>query len=132
MAKIENDVTVLTQTIPLAAELSNVDGVKDVTIILTLRDLVSVPLEVTEFDIQNIPEGYKATVQTKSLNVIVRGSEEELAHVSASNLRVVADLSNINLASGQYTVNAKVYFDGIGNAGVIEKEYPLTVRLTKK
>jgi len=132
LATIENDITVLTQTIPLAAELSNVDGVKEVTIIITLRGLISIPLQVTEFDIQNVPEGYKASVQTKSLNVIVRGSEEELALVSASNLRVVADLTNINLASGQYTVNAKIYFDGIGNAGVIEKDYPLTVRLTKK
>lgn len=132
LATIENDITVLTQAIPLAAELSNVDGVKDVTIILTLRGLISVPLQVTEFDIQNVPEGYQATIQTKSLNVIVRGTEEELARVSPSNLRVVADLSNINLASGQYTVNAKIYFDGIGNAGVIEKDYPLTVRLTKK
>lgn len=132
LAKIEDDITVLRQTIPLAEELSNVDGVTEVTIIITLRGLISVPLEVTEFDIQNIPEGYNATVQTKSLNVIVRGTEEELALVSDSNLRVVADLTNINLASGQYTVNAKIYFDGIGNAGVIEKDYPLTVRLTKK
>ena len=71
LATIENDITVLTQTIPLAAELSNVDGVKEVTIIITLRGLISIPLQVTEFDIQNVPEGYKASVQTKSLNVIV-------------------------------------------------------------
>lgn len=132
LAKITENETVLTRTIPLAEELTNVDGVSEVTITITLSGLVSVPLEVTEFDIQNIPDGYNATVQTKSLNVLVRGTEEELELVSASNLRVVADLTDINLASGQYTVNAKIYFDGIGNAGVVEKDYPLTVRLTKQ
>ena len=132
LAKIAENETVLIRTIPLADEFTNVDGVSEVTITITLHGLVSVPLEVTEFDIQNIPDGYNAAVQTKSLNVLVRGTEEELELVSASNLRVVADLSNINLASGQYTVNAKIQFDGIGNAGVVEKDYPLTVRLTKQ
>ena len=132
LATIAENETVLKQTIPLAEELTNVDGVSEVTIVISLRGLVSIPLEVTEFDIQNVPDGYIATVRTKSLSVVVRGSEEELARVSASNLRVVADLADINLASGQYTVNAKIYFDGIGNAGVVAKDYPLTVRLAKQ
>lgn len=132
LAEIAENETTIVRTIPLAEELTNVDGVTEVVITISISGLVSETLEVTEFDIQNIPEGYKATVQTKSLNVVVRGTEEELELVSAANLRVVADLTDINLAGGQYTVNAKIYFDGIGNAGVVGTSYPLAIRLTEQ
>jgi len=130
LAEIEVGETVLVRTIPLAEELTNVDGVSEVTIAIKITGLVSKTLEVTEFDVQNVPSGYKAAVQNKNLSVIVRGTEEELADVTPENLRVVADLTNIDLTPGQYTVNAKIYFDGIGNAGVKGLNYPLVVRLT--
>lgn len=130
LAEIETGETTLVKTIPLAAELTNLDGVTEVTIEIEISGLVSKTLEVTEFDVQNEPSGYSAAVQTKSLFVVVRGTEEELAEATEENLRVVADLANIDLAAGQYTVNAKIYFDGIGDAGVLGS-YPLAVRLTK-
>jgi len=130
LAEIETGETTLVRTIPLAEELTNVDGVDEVTIVITVSGLVSKTLEVTEFDVQNVPSGYKATVQSKNLSVVVRGTEEELADVTPENLRVVADLTNIDLTAGQYTINAKIYFDGIGDAGVKGLTYPLVVRLT--
>ena len=128
LAEIETGETTLVKTIPLAAELTNLDGVTEVTIEIKISGFVSKTLEVTEFDIQNVPIGLTATVQTKHLFVEVRGTEEELEEATADNLRVVADLANIDLAAGQYTVNAKIYFDGIGDAGVMGT-YPLAVRL---
>ena len=130
LAEVETGETTLIKTIPLAAELTNLDGVTEVVIEITVSGLVNKTLEVTEFDVQNVPLGYSAKVQTKSLFVVVRGTEEELEEATAENLRVVADLANIDLAAGQYTVNAKIYFDGIGDAGVMGS-YPLAVRLTK-
>jgi len=130
LAEVETGETTLVKTIPLAAELTNLDGVTEVVIEITVSGLVNKTLEVTEFDVQNVPLGYSAKVQTKSLFVVVRGTEEELEEATAENLRVVADLANIDLAAGQYTVNAKIYFDGIGDAGVMGS-YPLAVRLTK-
>ena len=60
----------------------------------------------------------------------LKRATEELLEASPENLRVVADLTNIDLAAGQYTVNAKIYFDGVGDAGVQGTTYPLAVRLT--
>ncbi len=132
LEEIADNTTTLVRTIPLADELTNVDGVTEAVITITIHELNTKNLEATDFIIQNVPEGYNATVQTKSLNVIVRGKEEELELISAANLRVVADLTDINLASGQYTVNARIYFDGTGSAGVVGVDYPLVVRLTKR
>ena len=130
LAEVEGDTTI-TCPIPLADELYNVDGVTEATVTITLSGLSTKTLEATSFTLQNKPDGYEAEVMTKSLNVVVRGTEEDLALVSAENLRVVVDLTDINLASGQYTVDAKVYFDGTGGAGVVGTKYPVVVRLTK-
>ena len=131
LADIGTGTTVITQEIPLSSELSNVDGVTEVTITITVSGLVTKTLEVTSFDLQNVPEGFNAAIQTKSLYVVVRGTEEQLALVSAANLRVVADLSGLNAAAGQYTINAKIYFDGIGGSGVVGTDYQLAIRLVE-
>ncbi len=120
------------RTIPLAEELTNVDGVTEATITLTINGLATRTFEVTDFTIQNKPEGYNARIVTKALTVTVRGKEEELEQISAANLRVVADLSDINLSPGQYTIEAKIYFDGTGSAGVVETNYLLAVRLSRQ
>ena len=131
LASVEDNETTITCPIPLASELYNVDGVTEATVTITLSGLSTKTLEVTAFTLQNKPDGYAATVMTKSLSVVVRGTEEDLALVSADNLRAVVDLKDINLASGQYTVDTKIYFDGTGGAGVVGTDYSVVVRLTK-
>ena len=132
LAAITEDETTLVRPIPLAEELSNPDGVTEATIKITLVGLSTKVVEVTQFTAQNVPEGYNASIRTKSLSVTVRGPEEELEQISAENLRVVADLSGINLASGTYTVDAKIHFDWTGSAGVVSTDYPLVVRMTRR
>ena len=46
------------------------------------------------------------------------------------NVRIVADLSNVNAASGTYTVPAAVYVDDVQNVGAIG-EYQVMVRIRK-
>ena len=132
LANIGTGTTVITQEIPLSHDLISVDGVTEVTITITVSGLVTKTLEVTSFSLQNVPEGFKATIQTKSLYVVVRGTEEELARISTSNLRVVADLSDVYTAAGQYTVNAIIYFDSIGGSGVVGTDYQLAIRLVEE
>lgn len=131
LAEIGTGITVITQEIPLSSELTNLDGVTEVTITITVSGLVTKTLEVTTFDLQNVPDGFTAAIQTKTLYVVVRGTEEQLATVSAANLRVVADLSGLNAASGQYTITATIYFDSIGDSGVVGSDYQLAIRLTE-
>ena len=66
--------------------------------------------------------------------VTVRGTESALELASESNIRGTIDLSNINVASGQYTVPVNIQFDGTGGAGVFggANDYQVVVRLAKK
>ena len=71
---------------------------------------------------------------TQVLPVEVRGSEALMAELAAEHLRVVADLSGINEAAGQYTVPVRIYLDSAGNAGeigVVGTDYRVVVSLSK-
>jgi hypothetical protein len=46
------------------------------------------------------------------------------------NIRIVADLSDIKEATGNYTLPAKVYLDGYGGAGIVG-EYKVVVSISK-
>jgi hypothetical protein len=90
-------------------------------------NLVTKTLEATNISLINTPDNYSSKAVTTALAVTVRGTAEALSVVSADNIRIVADLSDISLATGQYKVAAKVYFDGTGSAGVVGTDYQIVV-----
>ena len=71
------------------------------------------------------PGGYQVNIVTQSVQVRVRGREEDLEQVDASQLRVVADLSKVTTLGGS-RVPAQVYLNGISTVGVIG-EYTVAV-----
>ena len=77
-----------------------------------------------------LPEGQRVSLVTRSMGVTLRGPAEELEAVEEYNVRIVADLSNVNAASGTYTVPAAVYVDDVQNVGAIG-EYQVMVRIRK-
>ena len=60
----------------------------------------------------------------------LRGTRAELDKISARNIRIVADLGDLSAAAGTYTAKAKVYVDGVENAGAIGT-YQIGYRLKK-
>ena len=58
----------------------------------------------------NTPPGFRAEILTQSLDVRLRGSADDLSTISSLNLRVVADISNMN--QGTARIPARVYIDG--------------------
>lgn len=82
----------------------------------------------------NVPEGWRAAVVTRVLAVTVRGRAELLDQLSAENIRVVADLKDVNAAAGRVTVAAKIYLDSAGTAdqvGVMGTDYKVVIDLAK-
>lgn len=125
----------LTYTIPLADELRNISGITEVTITLDLPDdLASSTFDVTEFSHIYLAEGWNAEFLTEQLSIEIRGKESLLTELTADSIRVVADLSHISLAPGQYNVPVKIYIDSTGTSeeiGVMGTEYRVVVQITE-
>lgn len=130
------DGDVITCAIPLADELTNLSGVTEVTITISL----SKSLEIRQFEVTNInctglPEGWEASIVTQVLPVEVRGTTALLDELTADNIWVTADLSEINLTPGQQSVPANVYINSVGTAeqiGALGTDYKIVVNLSKK
>ena len=67
---------------------------------------------------------------TQSRQVQIRGSEEAVASVSPSQLRIVADLGQAVAATGTQTIPVKVYLDGRSDVGVVG-EYNIVVSISR-
>lgn len=118
--------------IPLAAELENISGTTKATVDVKIFGLSSKIMEVDNIRLDNVPDGFAAESVTKTLQVLVRGSMEDLDLILPINLRVVADLSKVDAASGRYTVPVKVYLDGTNDVGVVNNDYKIVVDLSEE
>lgn len=77
----------------------------------------------------NVPEGLKAEIVTRELEVRLRGKEETLNLIYGYNLRAVADLENASISEGRYSVTAQVFVDGYGDVGVVG-EYRIIIEVS--
>ena len=68
---------------------------------------------------------------TKSCSVQIRGKEDAVNAVTASQLRIVADLAEMELSTGSQTIPVKVYLDSSSDVGVVG-DYNIVVSLTKE
>ena len=117
--------------IPLASELDNLSGTTKATVDVRIYGLSNKIMEVDNIQLENVPEGFAAESVTKTLQVLVRGPEEDLDLILPINLRVVADLSRVDAAEGRYTVPVKVYLDGTNDVGVVNNDYKIVVDLAE-
>lgn len=130
------DGDVITCAIPLTDELTNLSGVTEVTITISL----SKSLEIQQFEVTNInctglDDGWEATIVTQALSVEVRGTAALLEELTADNIWATADLSGVNLTSGQQSVPVNVYINSVGTAdqiGVLGTDYKIVINLSKK
>ena len=94
-------------------------------------------LDTRSFDVDNIqmvnvPDGYQVTLATQVRTVKVRGKQEDLDNIDASQLSIVADLSDVDFA-GLYSVPAskvKVYLNADSSVGVIG-DYTVVVNVSR-
>ena len=112
--------------VTLSAEKAYV--VVPVVVTITVEGLSTRTFSVENITTTEPQEGYTAQVVTQSLQVTVRGREEDLETIDASQLRVVADLSNISTL-GTQQVPARVYLDSVDTVGVVG-DYSIVVKLS--
>lgn len=121
----------LVYTIPLADELTNLSNITEVTVTIELPQNLSVrTFNVTEINWIGLPEGWNAQIVTQVLPVEIRGRTYLLDGLTEANIRAVADLKDITLAAGQYTVPVRIYLDSVGTAeqiGVMGTDYKVVV-----
>ena len=115
--------------ITLDTSLGNVSGETSATVTVTVEGLSTIALSATNISMSPAPEGYTASLVTNACEVIVRGKEEDLTNVDASQIRIVADLSNVT-TTGMITVPARVYLDASSTVGVIG-EYTVVVNVSQ-
>ncbi|WP_297198687.1 CdaR family protein [uncultured Flavonifractor sp.] len=118
-----------TKEIALSPELTNVSGITEVTVTVSIQGLTTRTMKVSNIELINAPEGYTPEAITKSCSVLIRGPEEEVNKITESQLRIVADLSTTDPSTGSRTVPVKVYLDGSSNVGVVG-DYSISVSLS--
>ena len=113
-------------------ELSHLSGSSEVTVTVEI-----VGLETEKFTIPaanlactNVTSGFTSDILTRELEVVLRGTPEDLASVRAENLRAVADLTDYNESAGTFIVDVRIYVDGASNVGAVG-DYQISVELKK-
>ena len=124
LATLEDDMAAnggeRTFTIPLTDELENVSGVTEVTVTLRILKRVETrTFQAVHISTVNVPEGWQDSVITQVLPVKIRGTAAMLDELTEENIRVAADLKEINAAAGQHTAPAIIYLDSAGTAAEV-------------
>ncbi len=122
----------LVRTVNLAPELTNVSGVAEATVTVTIQGLYDRVLVADNIEIINVPEGFTADKVTLTREISIRGvSQEAVDAVLPSQLRIVADLKDINVILGAQIVPVKVYLDGSSDVGVVGN-YNISVSIAQE
>ena len=128
LGEIMEDQT-LTFPIVLPDGVTNQTGVEQVTVEIKLPKLKTKTLKVTNIQAVNVPEGLKATIVTKTLQVTVRGSEKSIKAIQATDLSVVINLAEAQ--EGSVTMKADVVIgESFADVGAIGT-YQVSVNLRK-
>lgn len=115
----------------LPAELDNVSGITTARVTLSVTGLSTRAFDVKNIELHNVPKGYSASLTTQVRTIVLRGAKKELEKINASQIKIVADLSELSTATGSYNVPVKVYVYADGDVGVIGQNN-VVVNLTKK
>ena len=121
-----------TETYPITIdnELRNVTGVSEAKVTVEVVGLTTKSFRVSNLSYVGAAEGTNVELLTESLDVVIRGTEEQLEQIKAENIRAVADLTDIKDSTGSYMPNAKIYVDGVTDVGAIGN-YAISVEIRK-
>ena len=115
--------------ITLDPSLTNESGWDTATVTVTVEGLDTEVFAVSNIRTTPPPGGYEVELVTQNVLVTVRGPTEELKKIDASQIRVVANLTNVT-TQGTSQVAAEVYLDGSDAVGVIGS-YTVTVNMSR-
>lgn len=121
-----------TDTYPITFDnsLTNVEGIVEATVKVELKDLTTKTFEVKNIQVRGVTEGYEAEVLTKSLQVKIRGTQEQLDLLRVDDLVAIADLTDYEATTGMNIANARIQVDGSVNVGAVGS-YTVSLELSK-
>jgi len=124
--------TTMTEEFPIVIpnDVNNLTGDTTAAVTVEILNLDVTEVETTNIQVKNIPAGYTPNITTKNITVKIRGNANVLENIDANNIRIVADLSELNKNSGVFSVDAKVFVDGFTNVDVIGS-YEITVIMSQ-
>ena len=118
-------------TFPITLDpgLENVSGITSAKVTVKVDGLSTATFEVGNITVSQPPDGYTAEAVTQNRTVTIRGRTEDLEKIDASQIRIVADVSEVT-TTGLIPVTARVYLDAGGSVGVIG-DYSIVVNVSR-
>lgn len=108
-----------TYAIPMDNELKNLTGASEATVKLEIVDLETRSFKVKNISFTNVTEGYEAVLISESIEVLIRGTAEQLDNLKEEHIRAVADLTDYNESTGNFMPLVKIIVDGIPDVGAV-------------
>ncbi len=96
--------TTFERNVTLDNDLINVEKVQKATIKIESKNVVTKSFEVDRFEIINAPKGQTCSVETKTITVNVRGTQEFINKLTAGEITAVCDLKGEELIKGKNQV----------------------------
>ncbi len=112
--------------IPINNALRNLTGITEAKVDIEVSGLSVSTYSVKNISLINVPENCSVDIVSESIDVEVRGTEEQLKDLKAENIRAVADLADYKDSVGTYMPQVKIYIDGSVDVGAIGS-YTITV-----
>ena len=112
--------------------LKNLSGITEAKVSIEIVGLETRSYAVQQENMSciNVTEGYSAEVLSENLVVKLRGPKEQLEQVRGENIRVVADLKDLNTSVGQYMPPVKISVDGFPELGAMG-DYTISIEIRK-
>ena len=117
-------------SIPLDNTLKNLTGLSTAEVTIEVVGLETKNYSVTNISYTNAPENAKVEINSESVEVRIRGTEEQLKAIRAENITLVADLTEYQEAEGSYMVPVRVRVDGFTDVGAVG-DYTISAEIRK-
>lgn len=108
-----------TYTIPIDNDMNNLTGVTEAKVTVETVGLETRVFKVKNISCTNVTEGYEADIISESIDVIIRGTPEQLDQLKGDNIRAVADLTDYKESTGQFMPNVRIVVDGSTDVGAV-------------
>ena len=116
--------------IQLPNGVENLSGETTASVSVEVIGCASKRLSATNISTRNVTDGYKDVIITQSLDITLRGAQSDLDQITADNIRIIADLSELGNTTGTFSVAAIINVDGFPNVDAIGP-YTVTVAVTE-
>lgn len=116
--------------IPLDNELRNLTGVSEAKVTIEVLGLETRTFKVKNLQCVNTAQGSVAEIVSESIDVVLRGTAEQLDKIKSENISAVADLTDYKESTGSYMPTVRIYVDGFTDVGAIG-ENKISVEIRK-